>query len=254
MRRRFLTTLILATLATGMAFARQSPPDWAAVTAALERAVLGDDVDGVRKARADLLRLLASGPAPDRAPLVNYAVAYAGWRLSTNPSVSSRERDDLLDDAEARLKTAIKLDENFAEGHALLSGVYGLKIAHSPMSGMFLGSRSSGAGDRAMALAPENPRVLIARGVGKFNTPSMFGGDTKEAERCLRLAIEKLAAEPADKPFPAWGRFDAHAWLGQALAKRADLAGARAEYAKALEVAPQSGWVRYVLLPALDKR
>jgi tetratricopeptide (TPR) repeat protein len=242
-------------MATSMPDARQpAPPDWTTVTVDLERAVLGDDLDGLRKARADLLRLLAAGPAADRAPLVNYAVAYAGWRLSTNPSASSRERDDLLDDAETRLKAAIKLDANFAEGHALLSGVYGLKIAHSPISGMFLGPRSSSAADRAMSLAPENPRVLIARGVGKFNTPSMFGGDVKEAERCLRLAIDRLAAEPPDKPFPAWGRFDAHVWLGQALAKRGDVAGARAAYAKALEVAPQSGWVRYVLLPALDKK
>ena len=82
----------------------------------------------------------------------------------------------------------------------------------------------------------------------------MFGGSEKDAEDLLRKAIARFGTEPENKPFPNWGRFDAHAWLGQVLAKRGDKQGARAEYARALEIAPQSGWVKYVLLPALDKR
>ncbi|MGE5838038.1 MAG: tetratricopeptide repeat protein [Acidobacteriota bacterium] len=258
MTRTMCLAGILVTVLVTAPAARQSssspPPDWSAVTGQLEHAVLGDDAPGVRRARTDLLRLLAAGPAPDRAALVQYAIAYAGWRLSTNPAVSGRERDDLLDDAEERLKTAVKVDPKFAEGYALLSGVYGLKISVSPMSGILLGPRSGGAIDRAEQLEPDNPRVLLSRGIGKFNTPAMFGGSIKDAEACLRRAIDRFAVESPAKPFPAWGRFDAHAWLGQVLAKRGDKAAARAEYERALEVAPKSGWVQFVLMPALDKR
>jgi len=256
MTRTMCLAAILVTVLVTAPAARQSPPppDWPQVTGQLEQAVLGDDAAGVRRARTDLLRLLAAGPATDRAALVHYAIAYAGWRLSTNPAVSARERDDLLDDAETRLKTAVKLDPKFAEGYALLSGVYGLKINISPMSGILLGPRSGGAIDRAEQLEPENPRVLLSRGIGKFNTPAMFGGSIKDAEACLRRAIDRFAAESPAKPFPAWGRFDAHAWLGQVLARRGDKAAARAEYERALEVAPKSGWVQFVLMPALEKK
>jgi hypothetical protein len=132
--------------------------------------------------------------------------------------------------------------------------VYGIKIAHSSMRGMTLGPRSSSEVDEAMRLEPDNPRVLLSKGIGKFNTPGMFGGSAKEAEELLKKAIEKLAQEPPGKPFPNWGRFDAHVWLGQVLAHRGDKVGARAEYTKALEVAPQSAWIKYVLMPALDKK
>jgi cytochrome c-type biogenesis protein CcmH/NrfG len=43
-------------------------------------------------------------------------------------------------------------------------------------------------------------------------------------------------------------------WLGQALAQRGDVEGARKEYDRALQIAPDSGWVKYVLLPALTKK
>ena len=238
----------------GTTLPRQAPVDWKALTGRMETAVLEDDLRGLRGVRAELLRMVSSRSAPERLPLVHYAVAYAGWRLATNPSISKSERDDLLDEAESHLKRALVLEDSFAEAHALLSSVYGLKVANSPMKGFLLGSRAGSALDKAVALAPGNPRVLVSQGVSKFKTPRMFGGNPKEAETLLRRAVEHASKQPADAPFPAWGRFDAHVWLGQVLAQRGDTAGARAEYGKALDVAPRSGWVRYVLLPALDKK
>ena len=254
--KQVLTVLLsLSFVSTPLLEAQQSPPsEWTVLTQRLETSVLSDDAAGIRQARTELLRLLAAGPAPDRAPLIHYAIAYAGWRLSVNPHLPDRERDDLLDEAERHLKSATHLDPKFAEGFALLSGVYGLKIAHSPFSGIVLGPRAGGAIDKARSLEPDNPRVLVALGVNEFNTPAMFGGSKKDAETNLRRALDRFATEPTDKPFPAWGRFDAHVWLGQVLADRGDVNGARAEYTAALAIAPQSGWVRYVLMPALDKK
>ncbi len=44
------------------------------------------------------------------------------------------------------------------------------------------------------------------------------------------------------------------AWLGQVLARKGDVAGARVEYERALEVEPGDAWVSGVLLPSLDRR
>jgi hypothetical protein len=82
----------------------------------------------------------------------------------------------------------------------------------------------------------------------------MFGGGTDKAQQFLGRSLDRFAMEPADKPWPNWGRFDAHVWLGQALLKKGDRSGARAEYDKARSLAPNSGWLRYVLMPALDTK
>ena len=55
----------------------------------------------------------------------------------------------------------------------------------------------------------------------------------------FRRAADLLDAAK-DTPWPNWGRFDAHVWLGQALGKRGDKSGALAEYNKALALAPGS--------------
>ena len=248
-----LTLLVLGTLAT------QPPPpmsctaDWPHTTAALEQAVLNDDATTLKGIRAACLQSIAAGLSADRVPLTKYAVAYADWRMSTNPLVPAREQNDLLDEADTQLQDALTLNARFAEADGLLAGVLGIKIAKSPMRGMVLGRRSSQLIDRAIALEPENPRILMQQGVAKFNTPAMFGGSTKQAETLLRRALALFEHEPADRPWPNWGRFDAHVWLGQALVKRGDLGGARAEYDRAAALAPRSGWLRFVLVPQLEK-
>jgi tetratricopeptide (TPR) repeat protein len=94
---------------------------------------------------------------------------------------------------------------------------------------------------------------VLGKGIGALHTPAMFGGGMDKAEPLVRQAIELFQQEPPDRPWPNWGRLDAHAWLGQILARRGDRAGARAEYEKALALEPESGWVKHVLLPALEK-
>ena len=69
-------------------------------------------------------------------------------------------------------------------------------------------------------------------------------------------AIERAAIEGSAtslKGARAAGRVDAHAWLGQVLARKGDRAAARAEYDEALALAPNSGWVKNVLVPALER-
>jgi cytochrome c-type biogenesis protein CcmH/NrfG len=182
-------------------------------------------------------------------------VAYASYRMAVLPDVADNERKELLSDAVSQLQQVVKRHPKDAEAHALLGSVYGLQIAESPVvRGMTLGPRASGALDRAAGIDGGNPRVLLLQGVSAFNTPAMFGGGTDKAEQLLRRSLDRFAVEPPDKAWPNWGRFDAHAWLGQVLLQKGDRAGARAEYDKARVLAPNSGWLRYVLMPALDAK
>ena len=228
-------------------------PAWNQMTARLERAALEGATSELRAIRSELQKRVASAGADEA--MVRYTLAYAGYRMVNLPDVPEKDRTDLLNDAVTQLQQVIKRNSKDAEAHALLGSVYGMQIAQSPMiRGMTLGPRANGALDRAAEIEGGNPRVLLLQGVSAFNTPAMFGGGTDKAEQHLRRSLERFAAEPSGKAWPNWGRFDAHVWLGQALLQKGDRTGARAEYDKARALAPKSGWLQYVLIPALEAK
>jgi len=257
--KRVLTPMVLAAAVLFTAqpqaqtAAASANAEWPAVAARMEKAVLAEDAAGVKDARTACLRLLAAGPPADRALLIRYTIAYAGWRLAFNPGASAKEQDDLLADGVTQLNLAIKANDKFAEAYGLLSGVYGAQIAKNFELGQTLGPAAGESIGQALGLEPDNPRLVLMHGLAIFNTPAEFGGSTTEGEALIRRAGQLFEKEAADKAWPNWGRFDVHVWLGQALAKRGDNAGARAEYAAALELAPDSQWVRSALLPQVSK-
>jgi tetratricopeptide (TPR) repeat protein len=230
--------------AAGASFA----DEWPRIVADFERSVLEGDTAGLRRGVEACRRWRQVAP-PVQQPLVHYAVAYNAWRLVHMRGVKPTEREALLEEAVKSLQEAIRLDPRSAEAKALLAGVYGAQMGESPMSGMTLGPRAGSLRREALAAEPNNPRVVLQEGVSAFHTPPMFGGSLEKAEASLRRALALFAQEPASRPWPNWGRFDAHVWLGQTLAKKGDRAGARAEYEAALKVAPRSEWVLRVLLP-----
>jgi hypothetical protein len=253
MQRSALAAVMMVSLVVPTAGAQTDATtnEWPQLTARLEGAVLRGQSNELRSIRADLLRR-AQNPSSS-ADLVQYAIAYVGWRMATLPDVPEREQGDLLDDGVSRMQGLVTKDGKNAEAHALLGSIYGLQIGRAPMKGMILGPRANGALDRAAKEAPANPRVVLVQGISAFNTPALFGGGTDKAERLLRRSIELFASESPSKTWPNWGRFDAHAWLGQTLLSKGDRAGARAEYDKAQAIAPDSAWLRYVLIPALER-
>jgi Flp pilus assembly protein TadD len=107
--------------------------------------------------------------------------------------------------------------------------------------------------NKAARLAPENPRVALERGVSYLHTPGMFGGGLDKAIGELERARGLFALQATAEPWPSWGRIDAYAWLGQALAKKGRVEDARRVYQEALEIEPNAGWIRFSLLPALDR-
>jgi tetratricopeptide (TPR) repeat protein len=227
---------------------------WTDIVARLEHGAATSSPAELRSAIADAQKLAdVTGLDRERELALNGA-AYGAWRLSTLRDVERAEADALLKRAENDLHALLKINPTSGEAFALLASVLGQRIRLSGgRSKMELGPEADANRAEAMKLDPDNPRVALQSGVSIFFTPVEYGGGADKAEAGLRRAIALFEREPAGRPWPNWGRFDAHAWLGQVLAARGDKAGARAEYNLALTAWPQSGWVRYVLMPALDK-
>jgi len=225
---------------------------WPEVAVRLERGPFVEK--DLREAREACLKGLEGELKPEQASLAHYAVAYADWRLVRAPGIQKEEQPGLHDEAVAHLQKAISADPKNAEALGLLAAVYGSQMAFVPALGMELGTKASEALEQALKLQPNNPRLVFLQGSSAYHTPPAYGGSVDKAEALFKRSLGLFESEPKDRPWPNWGRLDAHLWLGILYEKRGDRDGARTEYKKTLSIDPEFGWVRYVLLPRLEAR
>lgn len=192
---------------------------------------------------------------PDAAVLAHYLGFVLYRKASVLATLSPRDPEaKRLFEESARALTASE-SLGWAETRALQSAVVGQLIGYAgPFGAMRMGPRAQRLLDQAVAQAPDNPRVLMLRGVSFLFRPRLFGGGADKAERDLRRSVSLFTSDAPRAPAPWWGRAEAHGWLGEALARQGKVAEARAEFARALELEPGNVWVREVLLPALDRQ
>ena len=155
--------------------------------------------------------------------------------------------DAHVDEAEKNLKSLIDDQKKRGEPRALLSSLYGLKLAYSPWKGMYYGPKSSGLMEEALRLNPNTPLVQKLYGNSKFFTPEAFGGDVAEAIAAYEKAIALYEKHHYTKH--NWFYLDAIVFLGQAYSRSGNHAKAIATYEKVLSIEPEHGWVKYELLP-----
>ena len=210
------------------------------------------DLDAMYAARATFERTLAD---TSLSAWSHYYIALADYRIAGLLEGESKDQaSEHLKVAAEHLKKATEIDPQSAEAYALLSSVYGWQIGLSPMKTMLLGPRVGQASRKAQQLAPDNPRVVLSAAISDFNTPEMFGGSKEKGLQGFQRAAELFAQEePTDPVQPVWGHREAYAWLGIAYQDQGELESARAAFEKALEVDPDFGWVKYGLLPELEK-
>jgi len=188
------------------------------------------------------------------ASLADYYLAYSAYRRATLLLQVDKEKADVyLDTAVARLGRIIERDDAFVEAYPLLSGCYGLKMSITPIKAILLGPKSGTIISRAKKLAPSNPRVALQAAIATYNTPAMFGGGKEKGLAEMRSAAELFDRwVPSDSLQPDWGKDEVWAWIGIASMDQKELIQAKRAFDRALEINPENGWVKYVLLPRLE--
>jgi tetratricopeptide (TPR) repeat protein len=175
---------------------------------------------------------------------IDYQMAVAVYRMDKEKAPAS------LDSAVMHLEKALQINDNNAEAHALLASCYGMQIAFSPLSGIWLGPKSGSEMGKARELSKENPRVALLGAIGTYNTPSMFGGGKEKGFEAMKRAAELFDRwKTADSLQPDWGKEQVYAWIGLAYLDRKETILARKAFEKALDINPDYGWVKYVLMP-----
>lgn len=227
----------------------------------LARASVTLDGQTIDAACAAVVKLCTADPSDGWA---HYHAAHAGYLGMVRARIDPEQKRDAAifvrcrDAAVKHGRAALEHLPKNSEPAALLSAIHGLEIGRDPMLGMTLGPKSDELCARALAADEQNPRAWIVRGQSLLFKPSFVGGDPARAveafERAAELADAESARADRDARAPTWGRAEAYCWLGQARATIGDLDLARAAYADALKLAPEYGWVKHDLLPALEKK
>lgn len=157
--------------------------------------------------------------------------------------------DDYVDNCEDHLKELIKNKSYEAEAKALLSSVYGYKMAYSPWKSMTLGPKGSSLLDQAIELNPDSPIVLKMMASNKYFTPSMWGGDVDKSLELFQKSSLKFAETDSST---SWMHLDNMAWEGIILAEQGKTDQAKAVWEEAATIEPNFHWVTKVLLPGLE--
>lgn len=216
-------------------------PAWAAldVTSLSQRIELSGyraDTDALQATDAELQAEIKSAAQPDK--YLYYYLGYTEYNLAYAYAHTDTDKaTDHVEDAQAALLAAVRLDPDFAEAEALLSTCYGLEIGLHPFKGMYLGAKTGKHMARAMQIAPDDPRVLLLKGVSDFQTPGMFGGDKQRAMQEFHAALTAFDSYRSKDPAaPTWGKAQTYNWLGLAESRAGQAEAARSDYTKALSL------------------
>ena len=213
-----------------------------------EAAVKGDS-GMLAAARLNLKSMIPSAEGPNDLRLLYYTAGYASWEFSLQAGDPADARGAIFD-AAAQLQESLVFDARYAEAHILRAMVHAQVLKLSGGSVPY--DPAIGASLAQLALRePRNPRAVLATGVVAFLAPEAFSKTAADAEQALKSAQILFAAEPNNRPWPSWGKAQTEAWLGQVLAQKGDIAGARSAYERALALRAGYAWVTDVLMPAL---
>ena len=122
---------------------------------------------------------------------------------------------------------AVALKPDSSEYHRILGTLCGQVVPANVLLGMSYGKRAQDEIQKAVTLDAKSAKAYLARGIGNYYLPPMFGGGPELAIRDIQRSIEldKQSAE-------------AYLWLGLALRKLHRNEEAREAFTKSLALNP----------------
>ena len=208
-----------------------------------------NDQTGLRAAIATFEGLATD---PELGARARYHAAWTGWMLTASFLQDQKTPDAIaaLESGITQLRRVLAADPDEPEAHALLGWmlqalVYTDRARMPELAPQFREHRQ-----RALALAPHNPRAVMLDATSLLYSPQPEMQQQGLARWQETLAL--LAAEKVDDPTrPDWGRTLAEGWLANLylFLKPPRVAEARALVEKALRERPDWWWAKTQVLP-----
>jgi tetratricopeptide (TPR) repeat protein len=177
-------------------------------------------------------------------PLQYYYAGLANYRLAELLSTRDKEHArEAIDRCVDRLDAALKAETNFAAAFALQSACLRTMAMLKPWKPL-AASKSTGQMEKAVKLAPRDPRVLLLEALNRDE-----GG--KLDEQSLKTLQKAAAAFESERQgvdrTPGWGAAEAYTYLGRGYLERGDILKARDALERALLIAPDFAMARRLL-------
>lgn len=178
----------------------------------------------------------------------SYYAALLAYRLALLAKSDEARAWPLTQRCISRLNQALVLDAGSAEALALQSACLALQSRLDPWRSPLSAPLSLARIDKALRLAPDNPRVLLLGALAASDRPRLFGGDPQQAFTLLERAVSVFEEQRARRRgLPGWGAADAFTCLAQDYLTRGDALAARNVLERALLVAPDFAQARRLM-------
>jgi hypothetical protein len=193
------------------------------------------------------------GASDSHDPLRGYYAALADWRLALlaaqSPAAArGASAAQLLQRCVRELDLVLEARADFAEALALRAACALTPAGGANLHVPFTGPKPAKDLERAHALAPKNPRVLLAEALSDYLQGTSGSGNKERALTKLRAATAAFEAERAGpEPLPGWGAADAYLYLARDLLDHGDAVGARDALEHALLLAPDYAQARRLM-------
>jgi len=189
-----------------------------------------------------LLRAEAAGPDPSGEAHYHLARALEGLAIYHVNIAQTDTAVRYLQAGVAEAKVALERDPSSSPFHTTLGNLYGQLAGQGGLTDKIRYGRMAVASyNRALELDPRNAMAHVGVGIGKLQTPPMFGGSAVEA-----IAEFRTAQSLDPSCVEAW------TWEGIAQRRQGAVPDARAAFTHALTISPKNDHARRELA-ALDE-
>ncbi|HEV7135792.1 MAG TPA: hypothetical protein VGN43_04105 [Steroidobacteraceae bacterium] len=223
-----------------------SSAHWMRIEQRIESGYFTQDVAGLEALAATLPPGAAAGA--DDQEWRSYYGALIAYRLALLASRDETRAWPFTQQCVNRLDRLLVRDTGSAEALALQSACLALQSGLDPWRSPLAAPLSLARIDKALKLAPDNPRVLLLGALAADDRPRLFGGDTQQGFELMRRAVSAFERQTAPATsLPAWGAADAFTDLAQDYLGLGDPLAARNVLERALLVAPDFAQARRLM-------
>jgi tetratricopeptide (TPR) repeat protein len=160
----------------------------------------------------------------------------AQWAVSRNDTSALKAAGERC---VALTAAAVTIEPKRAEGYALQSACYGYLATLGGFGAISNGRKSGKAMSAALALDPQNPRVVLVDAISYTFRPRIAGGDKAKAYARAQEAAKLFDTNKSGLGlFAGWGAAEAWYWVGRGAEHAGDAATARQAYERALALEP----------------
>jgi len=231
---RKLQAMLLALMAA--VGVRAQEMDAADLEGRIEYAYFTADANALRNLVSATQSSLAKG---SDSALAHYQRGHAQYRLGlVLQARSDPKASEAFSACVEALGKAIDADKEFAEAYALQSACYTKQSELKAWKVVVDLPLASSKLEKALKLAPKNPRVTLIDALIDYERPRGLGGDQQRACSNFEKAARLFDATTDETRLPGWGAADAYFHVGLCLSEGGDVLGARNALERALIIAP----------------